>query len=167
AVCRPNPEELGLGPIPLLSPAPRRERETLEAGLGERLRAPGGRVMLSAAGSEANACAFAGLLEPGDEVLLERPGYEPHTGVPALFGLRTHHFERAAAAGYAVLAEAIERHLTPRTRLVVFTDLHNPTSVPWHAAEAGALTALAERHGFHLLCDEAFRDADPDRPRAT
>jgi aspartate/methionine/tyrosine aminotransferase len=49
----------------------------------------------------------------------------------------------------------------------VFTDLHNPTSARWRAGEAGALTALAERHGFHLLCDETFRDADSDRPCGT
>jgi aspartate/methionine/tyrosine aminotransferase len=167
AVCPPDAQELGLDAVPPVVAEPRREREALEAGLGERLRAPGGRVLLAAGASEANACVFAGLLEPGDDVLVEHPGYEPHAGVPPVFGLHVRHFERPAGSGYAVLASEVERRLTPRTRLVVLSDLHNPTSAPFDAREAGPLTALAERGGFHLLCDEAYRDADPARPPGT
>jgi aspartate/methionine/tyrosine aminotransferase len=166
-VMAPDLAALGLGRVPLISSKPGQERDALERGLGERFGAPQGRVLLAAGASEANACVFAGLLSAGDEVLIERPGYEPHLGVPPLFGLRLRTFERPAAAGYPVLADEIERRLTPRTRLVVFTDLHNPTSAALDPREVHKLSALAERRGFHVLCDEAFREADPERAPST
>ncbi len=131
----------------------------LEHALGVRLGAPGGRVLLTAGASEANACAFAGLLEPGEEALVELPGYEPHRAVPPFFGVRVRGFTRERAHGYARVAEAVEAALGPATRLVMLTDLHNPSGASLEDEDAGALAALAERRDLWLVCDETFRDA--------
>ena len=44
--------------------------------------------------SGANFLLFAALLEPGDEVLVERPGYDPLLGAPRLLSARTNRFDR-------------------------------------------------------------------------
>src|SRR5436309_15799604 len=66
----------------------------LEAALASLWGAPGGRVMLTAGGSEANAIVFGALLERGDEVLVETPGYEPHREVPRLFDIAVRPYQR-------------------------------------------------------------------------
>jgi aspartate/methionine/tyrosine aminotransferase len=159
AVARPDLAALGL-PHQAGAADPEDLLPELERALGARLGAPGGRVLVTAGASEANACALAGLLDPGEEALVESPGYEPLRAVPAFFGARVRTFARRREHGYGRVCEAVEAELTPATRLVLFTDLHNPGGVPLEPADAAALTALAERRGLWLVCDETFRDAD-------
>ncbi len=165
AVAAPDLDALGM---PNSAPLPRAGYAVLpdlERALGERLGAPGGRVLVTAGASEANAIAFAALLSPGDEVLVESPGYEPHRAVPALFGARVRTFVRDAASTGG-MAAAVAAALGPATRLVVLSDLHNPTGAALSSAECEALESLAERHRLWLLCDETFRDAG-ERPLGT
>jgi aspartate/methionine/tyrosine aminotransferase len=138
----------------------------LERALGERLGAPGGRVLVTAGASEANACVLAGLLGPGEEALVESPGYEPHRVAAALFGLRVRPFLRRRRHAYGGVAAAVEAALAPATRLVMFTDLHNPSGVALDDGDVDALTELAGRRGLWLACDETFRDAG-ERPSGT
>lgn len=165
AVAAPDLEALGL-PHQAGAPAPQRVLPELERALGARLAAPGGRVLVTAGASEANACVFAGLLDPGEEALIESPGYEPLRATPQYFGVRVRTFARRREQSYGRVSEAVEAALTPATRLVVLTDLHNPSGVPLAPADAAALTALAERRGLWLVCDETFRDAG-ERPAGT
>ncbi|HVP14291.1 MAG TPA: pyridoxal phosphate-dependent aminotransferase [Terriglobales bacterium] len=166
SVCAPDLEALGL---PHQAPVPRPGEDplpALERALGARLGAPGGRVLVTAGASEANACVIAGLLDPGDEILVESPAYEPLRLVPSFFGVRARAFTRERDHGYGRVREAVEAALAPATRLVLFTDLHNPGGVPLEDADAEALTALAARRGLWLACDETFRDASR-RPTGT
>ncbi len=165
AVATPDLEALGL-PCRAGTPHPEDVLPELERALGARLGAPGGRVLVTSGASEANACVLAGLLEPGEEALVESPGYEPHRAVPPFFGARVRTFARRREHGYGRLGEAVEAALTPATRLVLFTDLHNPGGVALEPADGAALTALAERRGLWLVCDETFRDAG-ERPVGT
>jgi aspartate/methionine/tyrosine aminotransferase len=138
----------------------------LERALAARIGAPGGRVLVTAGASEANACVLAGLLEPGQEALVELPGYEPLRAAPAWLGRTMRTFARRRELGYGGVARAVEEALSPATRLVVLTDLHNPSGVPLADDEADALTDLAERRGLNVACDETFRDAS-SRPPGT
>ncbi len=133
----------------------------LERALGVRLAAPGGRVQVVAGASEAIAVVFGALLDPGDEVLVETPGYQPHAEVPKLFGATVRTFARSRGQGYAGWASAIEEQLGSATRLVVLSDLHNPSGAMATTADLDALGVLAQARGFHVLVDETFRDAGP------
>ncbi|MFN7973759.1 MAG: pyridoxal phosphate-dependent aminotransferase [Acidobacteriota bacterium] len=135
----------------------------LEKALGKRVGAPGDRVVLVAGASEANAAVFAALVGPGDEVLVESPGYEPHRLAPGLFKAPLRFFARRRENAYRVEPSEIAASLTDRTRLVVITDLHNPSGQALSPEEAAAIGGLAERRGFHVLVDEAYRDADASR----
>src|SRR5262249_7539757 len=74
-------------------------------------------------------------------------------------------FERPLGAEAEALAAAVERALGPATRMVVVSDLHNPSGVTMSEPEAAALGRLAERLGFWILCDETYRDAALSVPR--
>jgi hypothetical protein len=166
AIFTPDLEALGLPHAATLPPEGYRAQEELERMLGARLGAPGGRVVVAAGASEANACVFAALLGPGDEALVEVPGYEPHRAVPLLFGATVRGFDRPLAPGSRALPDAVERALGPRTRLVVISDLHNPGGGALDPGDAEALEILAGKRGFRILCDETFRDAG-GRPTGT
>ena len=78
-----------------------------------------------AAGANFQACAA--ILEPGDDVLMERPGYDPLPGAAQLLGANIVRFDRRFESGFALDPDEIARALTARTKLIVITSPHNPT----------------------------------------
>lgn len=133
------------------------------APLLERIAArygmPPGQVTTAQGTSGANFLVCAALLEPGDDVLVERPGYDPLLGAPRLLGANAVRFERVFDAGYALDPDRIRRALTPRTRLIVVTSPHNPAGVIADPAALDEIGRLAEAHGAYVLSDEVYLDA--------
>lgn len=167
AVATPDLAALGLPHTVTLPGLKTGVPRQLETALAARLQAPGGRVLVTAGASEANAAAIAGLAGAGETVLVERPGYEPHRALVKLFGGRLRTFTRATGPNARGVAEAVAAELTRDTRLVVLTHLHNPSGAALDADDAQALDQLADQHGFWILCDETFRDADFGSPIGT
>lgn len=108
--------------------------------------------------SGANFLVFAALLESGDEVLVETPGYDPLLGAPRLLGARVHQFERSFADGFALDPERIKRAMTPRTRVIIITNPHNPSGVLAEPAALEAIGGIARAHGAYVLLDEVYLD---------
>src|SRR5581483_10840436 len=79
--------------------------------------------------SMANHLALATILDPGDEVLIEHPCYGLILDAALYLGAAVKRFARAEENGYALDPAAVRRALTPRTRLIVVTNLHNPSGV--------------------------------------
>ncbi|MFN2637250.1 MAG: pyridoxal phosphate-dependent aminotransferase [Gemmatimonadaceae bacterium] len=113
-------------------------------------------VVLAQGTSMANHLACAALLEPGDEVLLETPGYDPLRVVPEYLQCVVREFQRRADEGYCLDIAAIESALTPRVRLVIVSNLHNPSGALANGAELRRLAALADAHDFNVLVDEVY-----------
>jgi aspartate/methionine/tyrosine aminotransferase len=108
--------------------------------------------------SGANFLAFAALLEPGDEVLVETPGYDPLLGAPRLLGARVNQFAREFARGFALDPDRVRRAMTPRTRIIIITTPHNPSGVVADSATLDEIGAIARAHGAHVLLDEVYLD---------
>src|SRR5260370_42603467 len=85
-------------------------------------------VTISGGTSMANHLAMAAAVEHGDEVLIEQPTYEPLLAVAEYFGARIKRFSRSFGNGFRVEAAEVAKQITPRTRLIVLTNLHNPSS---------------------------------------
>ena len=79
--------------------------------------------------SGANFLVCAALLQPGDDVVVEQPAYDPLLAVPRLLGANLVRFDRRFEDGFRLDLERIDAALTPRTRLVIVTNPHNPTGV--------------------------------------
>jgi aspartate/methionine/tyrosine aminotransferase len=108
--------------------------------------------------SGANFLAFAAMVDPGDEVLIERPTYEPLLAALGFLGARIQRFERRFENGYRLDLDEIAPLITERTRLVVLANPHNPSGVLLPPEGVAALARLAEGVGAHLLVDEVYRD---------
>jgi aspartate/methionine/tyrosine aminotransferase len=115
--------------------------------------------------SGANFLVCAALLQPGDDVVVEQPAYDPLLAVPRLLGANVVRFERPFDDGFRLDLQRVEAALTPQTRLIIVTNPHNPTGVLSGTDEMRALGELAERRGCHVLADEIYLDAVPGPPR--
>jgi aspartate/methionine/tyrosine aminotransferase len=116
-------------------------------------------VVTAAGTSMANHLALAALVEPGDDVLVEQPVYEPLLATARYLGAEVRFFPRRPEHDYRVDPDEVERLIRPRTRLVALTNLHNPSSaLEGHDALARVGTAAA-RAGAWVLVDEVYLDA--------
>src|SRR5436305_5615827 len=109
--------------------------------------------------SMANYLAMAAILEPGDEVLIEHPAYGLIIDAALYIGAEVKRFARAEENGFAVDAAEVSRALTPKTRLIVITNLHNPSSALTPDAVLREVGDLARSVGALVLVDEVYLDA--------
>src|ERR1017187_5205230 len=101
----------------------------LKRAIAERYAVDPDCVVTAAGTSGANHLAFATLLDAGDEVLVEHPAYALLLDTLTYLGAVIKGFARTPEGGYAVDPEAVRRAITPRTKLIVLTNVHIPSSV--------------------------------------
>ncbi len=106
--------------------------------------------------SMANHLAMAALLEPGDEVVIEQPAYGLLLDVLDYLGARERRIERRPENDFAISLGEMEAAITPATRLVVLSNLHNPTGAFIPTGALRAIGELAGRVGAHVLVDEVY-----------
>lgn len=136
----------------------------------ELARAYGGRAddyIVTAGASEANFAVCAALLEAGDRVLVERPTYQPLEAIPRGLGAAVTRLERPEADHYRLTADGIRTALPHDLRLLVLTNLNNPTGASLDPDLVHALADLAQERGFYVFIDETFRELAFDRPLPT
>ena len=108
----------------------------------------------------ANHLAMAAILEPGDEVLIEHPAYGPIVDALRCTWGRGQAIRAARRmSGCAVDPAAVRRAVTPKTRLIVLTNLHNPSSVLTAEAVLREIGDIARSVGARVLVDEVYLDA--------
>jgi aspartate/methionine/tyrosine aminotransferase len=121
--------------------------------------APESVMTISGGTSMANHLAMAALLEHGDEVLIERPTYEPILAVAEYLGATIKRFPRSFAQGFRVDLDEIAEQITTRTRLIALTNLHNPSSVLVDDETLREICELARSVGSRVLVDEVYLEA--------
>lgn len=104
----------------------------------------------------ADHLACAALLEPGDEVLIEHPAYEPLVALPRYLGATVRGFDRVPEDGWRLDPDRVASALTPRTRMVILSNLHNPSGALVGGEELRALGEIALERGIHVLVDEVY-----------
>jgi aspartate/methionine/tyrosine aminotransferase len=123
-------------------------------------------VVAATGTSMANHLAMAAVLDPGDEVLIEQPVYGPLLDVVEYLRARVKRIPRRFETGFALQLEEIERAITRDTRLILLSNLHNPSGALIPTATLRAIGEMAQRVGAHVLVDEVYLDMlfDPAAP---
>jgi aspartate/methionine/tyrosine aminotransferase len=106
--------------------------------------------------SGANHLAMAAILNPGDEVLIETPAYDPIVRTASNLGAVVRRFPRSVEQDFRLDPEAVAAAMSPRTRLIVVTNLHNPTSCLAGAADLTAVGEIARDSRARVLVDEVY-----------
>ncbi|MBN2539608.1 MAG: aminotransferase class I/II-fold pyridoxal phosphate-dependent enzyme [Deltaproteobacteria bacterium] len=99
------------------------------------------------------------LMNTGDEVLYPNPGFPIYESQIAFQGGRALPYGFVEGKdNFKLDMDAIERQLTPRTKLLIFNDWQNPTGAECSPQELEKLAGLAIKHDLYVLCDEAYYD---------
>jgi aspartate/methionine/tyrosine aminotransferase len=178
-----NPTRVGLeSPVDLLAPLARPEgrhyepapfglpaaREAVAADFARRgFPIAPERVALTASTSEAYAFLFKLFCEPGDEVLVPRPGYPLFDFLGMLESVRVRAYPLAHDGGWHLDLAALRAAAGPPTRAIVIVNPNNPTGAFLKRDELDALETLCAERSLALVSDEVFADfafrGDPRR----
>jgi histidinol-phosphate aminotransferase len=173
-VVRLSANESPLGPSPRAVEALRREAErahlypdggssALRHALSRRIGVPSEWLLVGNGADELLALLARALLDPGDEIVVPHPAFEPY-GTEALLAGAT--VVRSPLRGYDTDLADMARRVTPATKAVVVCTPHNPAST---IVLRRALNAFQDGLGADpplLVLDEAYRDFcdDPETP---
>lgn len=184
-LCESNPTRVGLEPPPVVArevfatpesvhyePNPHglSEARLALAELYQRRAAPSrllpptldvDDLFLCASTSEAYAWLFKLLCDPGDAVLVPKPGYplfEHLAGLEAVVP-RPYRLEYSHPGGWRIDLASVEEALCDgRARALVLINPNNPTGSYVREAEREHLVAMCAHHGCALIVDEVFYD---------
>jgi aspartate/methionine/tyrosine aminotransferase len=133
--------------------------EPLQKALAAKCGVASDCVVAANGASMGNFLALAATLEPGDEALIEHPTYELLVSAAQYLGAEVKRFPRRFADEFQIDPREIERAITPRTRLIVLTNLHNPSSALTDEATLKAIGAIARGAQARVLVGEIYLDS--------
>jgi aspartate aminotransferase len=107
-------------------------------------------------GKQAIFEAMVATLNEGDEVVLPVPYWVSFLDIINYVGGEAVLLETDEAENFAVRARAVEKLITPRTKMIVVNSPNNPTGAAVSRDEMGRLLELAARHNILLLSDECY-----------
>jgi histidinol-phosphate aminotransferase len=171
---RLSANENPLGPSPRVVEAIRREAErvhlypdggslALREGLARRLGISPAQIVVGNGADELIALVALAAFDPGDEIVVPMPSFEPYATSVTLAGAQ---LRESPLAGYETDLDDVLRRVTPRTKAVILCSPHNPaTTIIRRAPLLRLLEALGDDPPLVLL-DEAYRDFcdDPEYP---
>ncbi len=126
-----------------------------------------GQVLGTTGATGALSLIYRAFARPGDHVLIETPGFDLFQDLAVDHGLHVDSFVRPAPS-YRIDPAAVEARMRPDTRLIVLSNLHNPSGMLADQDTLTALARIAERWNALLVVDEVYGDyaAAVDRPAA-
>jgi hypothetical protein len=109
------------------------------------------------------------LVAPGDQVLVERPGFDLLALIAQDAGANVEYVDRLAPK-FKFDLDKIRQRISGTTRLMIITNLHNPTGSALEPGEIRAIGAELARVNALLVVDEVYADfarAELGAPAAT
>ena len=133
--------------------------------LADRYEVSPDQVVTAPGTSMANYLAIAATVGAGDEVLVEHPAYEPLLDIPELLGAKVRRFERIFERRFHLDIGNLADQVTPRTKLVILTNPHNPSGILEPPEVLRQVGRVAARVGAYVLVDEVYMDFPFHSPR--
>lgn len=158
-IVRAGQEALGRGEThyghPLGLPA-------LRTAIADNIKANGGadyapdEIVVTPGGQHAMFVIALSLLNPGDEIIVPCPGYNPYTQAAELADATIVPVRMTMATNFTLTAEMVERHITPKSKILVLINPNNPTGTVTPPDEVEKIAALAVKHDLIVVSDEIY-----------
>lgn len=119
---------------------------------------PATQVLITVGVSEALDIALRALINPGDEVLFHEPCYVSYSpSITMTHGVAVP-IACTADNGFAVTAEAIEKLITPKSKVLVLNFPTNPTGGTMTRTELLRIAEVVLRHNLVVITDEIYSE---------
>jgi aspartate/methionine/tyrosine aminotransferase len=128
----------------------------LQQRLANRYGVPAECVVSAIGTSMANYLAMSACLDPGDEVLIEQPTYDPLLEIARYVGVVIRRLPRNPENGFQVSLDDVQRLVSKSTRLIILTNLHNPSGALLEESTLRQIGEIARTNGARVLVDEVY-----------
>lgn len=112
-------------------------------------------VIISTGATEAIAAAVLALTGPGDEVLTFEPFYDSYGAMIGLSGAK-HTTAALLAPDFMPDLATLENSFSPRTKMVILNNPHNPTGAMFPVEVLSEVVRLAIKYDAVILTDEVY-----------
>jgi len=112
--------------------------------------------LITVGGKQAIFEAVVSTINKGDEVILPVPYWVSFLDIINYAGGNAVFLETDEAENFAVRADAVEKLITPRTRMIMVNSPNNPTGAAVPRQEMERLLDVAARHKVLLMSDECY-----------
>lgn len=99
-----------------------------------------------------------GLAEAGDEVLVGDPLYATYEGVVASSGATIRTVPLRPENNFHMKAEDLEAAITPKSRVLLLNNPHNPSGAVLTRDEVKAIGEVCRKHDLWIMCDEVYEE---------
>ena len=113
-------------------------------------------VLVTNGGKHAVYNAMAGLLDPGDEVIIPTPFWTTYPEPVRLAGGVPVEVETTIESGFRASVDDLEAARTDRTKAVIFVSPSNPSGAVYSAEETANIGRWAVEHGIWVITDEIY-----------
>jgi aspartate/methionine/tyrosine aminotransferase len=119
-------------------------------------------VEVTNGGSEANFISIYGVLQPGDEVIVQLPNYGQIWGLTRSLGMVVKGFRLLEDRNWAPDLDELQSLASPNTSMIVVCNPNNPTGAILTPAEMSSIIEVASRSGAWILADEIYQGSERD-----
>jgi aspartate/methionine/tyrosine aminotransferase len=113
-------------------------------------------VVVTTGGGGGLFTTFLALLDPGDEVLIADPGWSGYPAQVHVQNAVTGRYPLDRSQGFGLDPEALERKITPKTKVIVVNSPSNPTGGVYGRDELRRVVEIAARYDLWLVSDECY-----------
>ena len=112
-------------------------------------------VCVTSGATEALAAAILATVEPGDEVIVMTPAYDAYAPLVQRAGGVVREVA-LMPPGWRIERAVLAAAVTPKTRVIIFNNPHNPTGRLFDTAELEAVASVARDHDLIVISDEVW-----------
>ena len=139
-------------------------REALVEKVGERnnIEVDADEILVCSGLTHAAFSICMAAIDEGDEIIVLEPYYPQHINKIELPGGKVVHVPLDKENGFRIDPEAIEKSITPNTRMITLVNPANPTGRVFSYQELEALADIAKKHDLLVMSDEVYEQITYD-----
>ncbi|MDC0160941.1 pyridoxal phosphate-dependent aminotransferase [Gemmatimonadales bacterium] len=123
-------------------------------------------IVVTPGGQQAMFIIALGLLDPGDELLIPCPGYNPYLQAAELTQAKLVEIRTSMETNFTITAEMVREHITPRSKVLILINPGNPTGSVIPPEEVSRICEVAKEHDLIVVSDEIYARITYDGHRA-
>jgi methionine aminotransferase len=112
-------------------------------------------ITITVGGTEALFSAIAACVGAGDEVIVFDPAYDSYDPAVRVVGGKCVHIA-LLPPGFRIPWAEVAGAITPRTRMIIVNNPHNPACTVFGRSDVEALAKLVRQHDLLVLADEVY-----------
>jgi aspartate aminotransferase len=114
-------------------------------------------IVVSAGAKQSLANAVLAIVEDGDEVIIPTPYWVTYSEIVRLGEATPKLIKTSVSSGYKLTPEELEKNISDKTKLFIFSSPCNPTGTVYTREELKGLAAVFEKHPkVFIISDEIY-----------